>query len=230
MRSAPRRTDWPDTTADDPHMRRCLQVFARDPQTGRVKTRLIPALGEFGAATLYRLMLRDTLQIAGNTPCEHRELWIDRTDPDPQLIGLAQARALKLKFQVGTDLGERMQYALASALDDCDAVVLIGSDCPEYQTGYLEAAFAALEHHPVVIGPAADGGYVLIGLCQPQPMLFSDMPWGSDQVLNETRQRLQQSGLEWFELASLHDLDQPDDLARFPHLLARARVPSRPDD
>lgn len=211
-------------------MRRCLQVFARDPRPGRVKTRLIPALGEYGATQLYRRMLQDTLEVAASTPCERRELWMDRPNPDSPLIQLAQAHSLQLRPQVGVDLGERMQHALDNALRDSDAVVLIGSDCPEYHTSYLEAAFAALAHHPVVIGPAADGGYVLIGLRQTQPMLFSDMSWGSDQVLIETRRRLLDLGLEWSELEGLHDLDEPDDLVHFPHLRASAGVPRQPND
>jgi len=226
MHSAPRPSGWPDTIADNRRVRRCLQVFAREPQPGQVKTRLIPALGKLGAAALYRTMLQDTLEIAADTACECRQLWVDRTGPDPQLTQLAQARSLQVRHQVGADLGQRMHHALTSALCECDAAVLIGSDCPEYRTSYLAAAFAALEQHPVVLGPAADGGYVLIGLRQAQPKLFTDLAWGGNRVLHETRQRLRESGLDWHELATLHDLDRPDDLAHFPHLLERAGVRS----
>lgn len=202
----------------------CLLVFAREPRPGRVKTRLVPALGPNLAAALYRELLRDTLQTAAASTAVRLELWVDRPDPGPYLTQAARTAGMQLHTQRGSDLGMRMHHALAQALARCGSAVLIGSDCPEFDPDYLDRAFDALRHRDAVVGPAADGGYVLIGLKRPQPALFRDIRWGGAQVLEATRERLRSLGLDWQELRTLHDLDDPGDLARFPRLAARARA------
>jgi rSAM/selenodomain-associated transferase 1 len=203
---------------------RCLLVFARDPQPGRVKTRLVPSLGVELATALYRQMLLDTLGIAARTGVEKRELWVDRGNPDAGLVRAARDADMPVRIQSGVDLGMRMHRAFAAALPACRSAVLIGSDCPEYDSHYIENAFAMLERHDAVIGPAADGGYVLIGLNWPQPGLFSNIAWGGDRVLDETRRRLRSLVLDWHELPTLRDIDQPADLAHFPGLMERAAL------
>ena len=208
--------------------RRCLLVFARDPQPGTVKTRLVPSLGVEMATALYRQMLLDTLGIAARTRVERRELWVDRAEPAAGLIQAARDADMPVRIQSGADLGMRMQRAFASVLPTCRSAVLIGSDCPEYDSRYIENAFAMLERHEAVIGPAADGGYVLIGLNWPQPGLFGNVAWGGDRVLDETRRRLRSLALDWHELPTLRDLDEPADLAHFPRLVERAALEVHP--
>jgi rSAM/selenodomain-associated transferase 1 len=206
----------------------CLLVFARDPRPGRVKTRLVPALGPDLAVAVYRELLRDTLQTAAGSTAARLELWVDRPDPGSYLTEAAHTAGMQLHSQRGSDLGLRMHHALAHALARCGSAVLIGSDCPEFDPDYLDRAFDALRHRDAVIGPAADGGYVLIGLKRPQPALFRGIRWGGPQVLETTRARLRSLGLDWQELRTLHDLDEPGDLARFPRLAARARAAIAP--
>ena len=124
--------------------------------------------------------------------------------------------------QQGGDLGARMYAALSNALQRHRSAVLIGSDCPEFDPGYLEAAFAALEQQDAVLGPAVDGGYLLIGLRAAPALLFEDIAWGTPQVLQITRDRLRQLGWRWAELPPRHDIDEPGDLQRFPRLAAIA--------
>ena len=199
---------------------RRLLVFARDPVPGRVKTRLIGALGQTVATALYWKMLRQTLATAARLKGPQRELWLDSATPTPRLHALAMRHGMALHMQRGADLGARMATALAQGTADGGMAVLIGSDCPGLDAAYLEAAFDALAGHDVVIGPAVDGGYVLIGVKRPQPELFEDVAWGTEGVLQTTRRRLQRLGRRWRELPVRRDLDRPGDLAHFPDLAA----------
>lgn len=201
-----------------PGGRRHLLVFARKPEPGRVKTRLIPVLGIESATALYRRMLHDTLATCARVDAHRRELWLDRADADVDLRARLSRYRMSLHLQSGPDLGLRMHAAFLATLQTADSAVLIGTDCPEYDPPYLDTAFRALEQQDAVLGPAADGGYVLIGLRTAEPSLFRDIPWGTDAVLAATRRRLQRLRWRWSELSVLHDVDEPEDLARFPHL------------
>ncbi len=200
--------------------RRQLLVFAREPVAGRVKTRLIPKLGEAAATALYRKMLHDTLTIATQVAADRVELWVDRLDPTSELAARARDLGMSTRVQSGADLGARMHGAFVETLHGARTAVLIGSDCPEYDAGYIAAAFDALERHDAVIGPARDGGYVLIGTKTAEPRLFRHVPWGTARVLAVTRDRLTQLQWRWHELPPKRDLDTPRDLSRFPQLLA----------
>lgn len=167
-------------------------------------------------------MLHDTLEVAARVSTDHCEIWIDRINPGSDLVSRAAETGMVLRTQSGADLGQRMLAAFSDAPPTADATVLIGTDCPEFDTAYLDSAFDALDRHDLVIGPALDGGYVLIGMKHPEPRLFRDVPWGSDKVLAITRERLRQLGWHWHELPPRHDVDEPEDLSRFPDLLARA--------
>jgi rSAM/selenodomain-associated transferase 1 len=181
---------------------------------GQVKTRLIPALGAEGAADLYRRLLQDALAAAAAVPGVTRTLWVDRPSPGPWIRAAAATHGMALAVQSDGDLGQRMHQALDSVLTAADRAVLIGSDCPGYNARYLGQAFARLQDHDAVLGPAADGGYVLIGLRRPAPGLFEGVDWGTHRVLEQTRARMRRLGLGWAELTTLHDLDTAEDLRR----------------
>ncbi len=203
-----------------------LIVFAREPVPGQVKTRLIPALGADGAARLYRRLLGIALRAAAATPCAHRQLWCAGAPAaGGECARLAAWHGCTWHHQGAGDLGARMSAGLAEALAATDRAILIGSDCPDYTPAYLSAAFAALADHDAVLGPAADGGYVLIGLRRPAPALFAGISWSTPSVLAETRHALRQTGLNWVELPTLHDLDCPQDLAGFDQLLVTESHP-----
>ena len=201
---------------------RRLLVFARNPLPGRVKTRLIPSLGAAAATAIYRQLLQDTLLAAARVGGVDSEVWLDEGEPVPWLADIAAAHGLAMRRQSARDLGMRMHAAFSASLRSAEHVVLIGSDCPEFDPGYLEAAFAALAQQDAVLGPAVDGGYVLIGLRAAPALLFEDIAWGTPQVLAVTRDRLRQRGWRWTELPPRHDIDEPDDLQRFPRLTAIA--------
>lgn len=193
-----------------------LHMLARSPIPGRVKTRLIPALGEEGACDMQRLLLARALALPA-TGFSQRFVWLDDL-PDPALEVLAERHGWTLVEQPAGDLGERMRRIATLGLAESDAVVLIGNDCPALDGRYLQAAREALHQQPVVIGPAEDGGYVLLGLRQVDATLFSHLPWGTDQVLALTRQRVERLGWGACLLDALWDVDRPEDLARLAGL------------
>ncbi|MBK1716112.1 TIGR04282 family arsenosugar biosynthesis glycosyltransferase [Thiocystis violacea] len=197
-----------------------LILFAREPVAGQVKTRLIPALGAEGAARLYRRLLGIALRAGAATHGAHRQLWCAGAPAEGgECARLAEAHGFTWHRQSEGDLGTRMAAALAEALAFGDRAVLIGSDCPDYDAAYLSAAFAAMDDRDAVLGPAADGGYVLIGLRSPAPEAFAGIHWSSPAVLTETRAALRRIGLTWTELPTLRDLDLPEDLIEVADLL-----------
>ena len=140
---------------------RHLAVFARWPSEGRVKTRLSPALPPALAARLHRAMLEDALELARAAPVDRRWIyWADAPEADATLEPAASRRARRS----GADLGERLERAFADLLaSPGDRAVAIGVDCPALDASRIAAAFERLERHDVVLGPARDGGYYLIG-------------------------------------------------------------------
>jgi uncharacterized protein len=180
-----------------------------------VKTRLVAALGPQGAADLQRSLVERVLRAASEVKGARLELWCSPATTHP-FFSQCQARfdAL-LCTQRGANLGERMANALEASLQTVSRAVVVGADIPALGADYLRRALAALEHAPAVLGPAEDGGYVLIGLKAPAPSLFTGIEWGSDSVLAETRRRLRALHIGWSELETLWDLDRPADLARW---------------
>ena len=185
-----------------------IALFTRYPTPGAAKTRLIPALGAAGAASLHRRLVERTLAAmqASGLPFEVRI-----TGAAGSTFAAWLGAGIRLVEQGTGDLGERLARA-------CPPVLLIGSDAPDLTAGHLRTAAAALERAGAVIGPAADGGYWLLGLAKPLPGLFTDMPWSSDAVAGETIARLAAHGIDPVRLPVLHDCDRPEDLARWPGL------------
>ena len=192
-----------------------LVVFGRSPDPGRVKTRLIPVLGATGAARVYTRLLARTLEAAVAVAGRRAEFWYP---PDSEPGGADWARRFGLagRIQQGHDLGQRMYHALTATADQ--PVVLIGSDCPGYTPAYLRMAFRRLATADAVLGPAEDGGYVLLGVHRPDPSLFVGIPWSTDRVAGMTRARLAALGWRFCELPTQRDIDRPADLASLPGL------------
>jgi rSAM/selenodomain-associated transferase 1 len=195
------------TSSDPVH----VAVFARAPQPGAAKTRLIPALGAAGAARLQRRLILNALNVAAGFAADDVTLWCAPDTSHRFFRALQTCRGLRVCSQVGSDLGKRM----ANTFSPPGPTLLIGTDCPAITAGHLARA-AKLLHtgHDAVFIPAEDGGYVLVGLRRAQPRLFEDIEWGSERVMAQTRQRLTELGLHWAEPATLWDLDRPADLAR----------------
>ena len=193
-----------------------IVVFARAPEPGKVKSRLIPALGEAGAAALHRRMVMHSLRAAQDAGLGPVELWCAPDARHAFFAECEQGFGVSLHSQCEGDLGERMRHALEAVLGRARRAILVGSDIPALSARYLRDAERALSAHDAVIGPAEDGGYVLIGLERCDPELFHHIEWGGSEVLAQTRLRI--AALRWrcLELPALWDVDRPEDLNRLP--------------
>lgn len=189
-------------------------VFAKAPVAGAVKTRLAPLLGDEGAADLHRRLVLQTL----NTVCEVSDNVMLYCAPDtdhPFFAACAQRYGIELEHQCRGDLGVRMLHACIDHLKAGTVVVIVGTDSPALQADRLVEAVAALARGAhIALAPAEDGGYALIALRRCAPELFSDIPWGTADVINETRARLQRLGWNWTELEPVWDVDRPADYER----------------
>ncbi len=186
-----------------------LIVMVKNPIAGRTKTRLAQDVGDAMALHMYGILLRYTRdQALGLQDATCYLYYSDHVATDDDWPA---NRFVKL-LQVGQDLGQRMAGAFEHAFaHGHDRVLIIGSDCPGVTTELLEEAFASLTDHDVVVGPANDGGYYLLGMRRPQPFLFTDMPWSTSEVLEETLARTQVQGLSTYQLPYLSDVDHLED-------------------
>ncbi|MEQ1879889.1 MAG: TIGR04282 family arsenosugar biosynthesis glycosyltransferase [Burkholderiales bacterium] len=192
-----------------------VQVFARAPEPGQVKTRLIPMLGDNGAATLYRSLAAGMLKMANEAAVGPLELWCT-PNVDHEFFSYCSTRFnASLHRQHDGDLGLRMHTAIEEGLTRAHHVLLVGTDCASLTTTDLRAAASALiKGYDAAFGPAEDGGYVLVGLSTAMPSLFDSMHWGTDRVMDETRERLLQLGWRWHEITTQWDVDRPEDYQR----------------
>jgi rSAM/selenodomain-associated transferase 1 len=195
-------------------------VFAKAPRAGTVKTRLIPLLGAEGAATLHCKLLAQTLATVVEADLGPVELHGAPDARDPRLLEAARHAGVALLPQQGADLGDRMCNAFNEALSRHSRVIIVGTDCPVLEMRHLHEAVEALnEGNDAVFVPAEDGGYALIGLSQCDALLFEGMAWGTETVMDSTRQRLRHLKWRWRELETLWDIDRPEDYRRWSELV-----------
>ena len=217
-----------------------IVVFAKAPQPGRVKTRLIPALGAEGAAALAARMLARTLAAAAEaveaTAARRSVEAIDTVEAtgtagprpggvelcaspapgDPAWRAVAVSAGLRWSAQGEGDLGARLAGAARRVIAGGERVLLIGTDCPALDAACLRAAATALDEVEAVIVPSVDGGYALLGLRRFDPSLFEGIAWSTPTVAAATRARLAALAWSWRELPALHDIDVPADLVHLP--------------
>lgn len=194
-----------------------LLVFTRFPTPGRTKTRLIPALGPEGAARLQMVMTEAALS-AARTIRDTSEVEIQVRFDGGDVISMRAAFGDDLDYvpQGDGDLGARLTRAFA---DQDGPTLVIGADCPELNADYLAEACDRLARTDVVLGPARDGGYVLLGLQRPEPRIFEHIPWSTPDVASTTLERAHTLGLTVRTLPTLADIDRPEDLVTHRALL-----------
>ncbi len=196
--------------------RNCIILFTRYPQPGEVKTRLIERLGARGAAELHASMTEkivreiDVLCLGGITDCQIR--YSNGTEQEMQdWLGTTTPVCL----QQGKDLGQRMAAAFAACFQQgAEQILLVGSDCPALDHEILQSGLEMLGSHDLVLGPAADGGYYLIGLSIAAGCgsLFTGIDWGTEKVLQQTLELAEKNAISFSLLPQLHDIDRPEDL------------------
>ena len=193
-------------------------VFVRNPELGKVKTRLAKTIGDKDALKIYTLLLQHTESVLHKVSSDkvvyyseeiqNKDLWDDAV--------------YQKKLQKGADLGERMQNAFEDAFKDSyEKVVIVGSDLFDLKPTHIENAFTALENHDVVLGPSLDGGYYLLGMKKMHPAVFKNKQWGTDSVLESTLKNLNQQNVKLLE--ALNDIDTFEDLEAQPELLKKIK-------
>jgi len=190
----------------------CVCVFAKAPVSGQVKTRLLPVLSEQQACFLHERLIHHCLSQTQSSDWQS-QLW----SPDishPYIQACAEEFSVSLHAQLGGNLGERMAFTVKESLENFNYVIIVGTDCPSIDVGFIQEALRKLKAgFDVVLGPAEDGGYVLIGFSVAAGGVFNNIEWGTNQVLELTRMRLREAKLNWHELAAQRDIDRPEDLA-----------------
>lgn len=198
-------------------MSKHLLLFIKNPQLGRVKTRLAATVGDEMALEFYRRLLDFTRRVALETEAERHLFYsdfIDENDDWPAAFFLK-------KRQSGDDLGERMKAAFESIFNKNssifyeNSVVIVGSDCAQLSPEILNRAFEKLETTPFVLGPSLDGGYYLLGMNRFEPSVFDGIEWSSDSVFEKTMEKMTALGLETALLPTLSDIDNEADWLEF---------------
>jgi rSAM/selenodomain-associated transferase 1 len=188
-------------------------VFAKAPQPGLVKTRLIPALGSRDAARLARQLLDRTLDSALGAHSGPVELCVAPDIDAPPWHGVSLPMGVAITSQGGGDLGARMARTAARVIACGEAALLIGTDCLEMSPRLLRAAAVILSRTDTLIHPTVDGGYAILGLTCYHPELFTNIAWGGKTVADETVARVIRLGWRLEIGATLHDIDEPADLS-----------------
>ena len=186
-----------------------LLVFLKNPEPGRVKTRLAAGIGDTQALAVYQRLL-DLTASACDPLVVRKEAWYAQRMP---LAGEWQMPGMAARIQVGHDLGERMEHAFNEGFASGHSpVIIIGTDCPGLTSAILQEAIDAFGAHDAVIGPARDGGYYLLGLRAPFADVFSNKQWSTSSVLAETMTDLDRAGKRTYVLPELIDVDTEADL------------------
>jgi uncharacterized protein len=201
-----------------------VAVLAKAPIAGFAKTRLIAVLGAEGAALLQARLTERAVATACAAAVGPVTLWATPDEAHPAFQALGADHGIALARQGDGDLGTRMLAAVAATAGPC---LVIGTDCPTLSADHLRSSADILRGGgDAVVIPADDGGYVLIGMRRAQPALFADMRWSTPSVMQETRRRLRQLDLTWRELATLWDVDVPEDLERMREVGLQSLIPS----
>lgn len=191
-----------------------LCIFAKTPLLRGVKTRLEPSIGAKACFNLHKWLVEHRLKTLSRNSVYEIQLYVTGDISDQYWRERSLGLDAPIRLQVGETLGDRMSLAVTENLRDSPWVILIGADCPDLDAGYIQKAAEALASGTdLVLGPAEDGGYVLIGLSVDVPELFADIDWGTGLVLSQTLCVAKKRGLTIDQLDLLRDLDTEQDLA-----------------
>lgn len=194
-----------------------LIIFTKNPKLGKVKTRLAESVGPEKALRVYQFLLDHTFQITRHFELDKIVFYSDFIPGND----IWKKSDFKQSIQTGTDLGEKMSNAFRSSfIKGYEKIVLIGSDCYELDESHIQNAFDQLEKNEIVLGPASDGGYYLIGMTEHFPKLFRDKKWSTDSVFKDTVEDITALNLTAHYLPELSDVDDLKDLMKYEDLFA----------
>jgi hypothetical protein len=190
-------------------MKQIILIFIKNPVEGNVKTRLAVTVGNAASLSIYQSLLRHTQAITKELHAGKIVFYSDNVEDGD----IWDDKIYKKKLQIGNDLGERMKNAFEDTFEEGkNKVILIGSDCLELTPAIINEAFSILQNKDLVVGPATDGGYYLIGMKKLHAPLFQNISWGSGDVLMQTLEAAVKQALTFYLLAELSDLDNEEDL------------------
>jgi rSAM/selenodomain-associated transferase 1 len=190
-----------------------LLVFVKYPEPGKVKTRLARDIGKDKAARIYSVMAKTVVHNVSKSREYKTMIFFDPPERKSGFESWLQNNGHNLFPQKGKSLGEKMANAFSKAFSlGAEKVVIIGTDCVEISDEIISQVFDKLHKVDVVLGPAEDGGYYLLGLKEPIPEIFSDIHWSTNLVLNQTLEKLVEKGLKFKLLKTLRDVDTAGDL------------------
>lgn len=192
-----------------------ILIFSKAPVVGQVNTRLVPYITAEQAANLHEELAHDRLRMCTAANLCDVQLWCSPDTEHQFFSDCRQRYGVQLHSQSGNDLGERISSALKALLGQYKKIIIIGTDAPALDIDTIDAAVNELEHSDIVLVPAEDGGYVLIGASKHHEDLLIDVPWGSESVLANTVRNIKRLGLEYSLLGKCWDVDRPEDLERY---------------
>lgn len=192
-------------------MKRCLIIFAKEPEIGKVKTRLSSELPQAQCLRLYRKFLRYTIELARNINCSDRIIAYDAYNKEPNYLKKI-ASDFQFYRQKGNNLGERMFNAFMAVASDNVKIIIMGSDSPGLPKSCINKAFSELSRNDLALGPTYDGGYYLIGMKKPCREIFKGIKWSSSTVFENTLKKAKRLGKKVVVLGPWYDIDRPEDL------------------
>ncbi|OBX26839.1 glycosyltransferase [Gelidibacter algens] len=196
-----------------PTSKKALIIFTRNPELGKCKTRLAATIGDENALEVYKFLLNHTAHISKDIKADRYVFYSENIKKED----LWESGVFRKKLQIGPDLGARMQNAFSELLEmGYEKVIIIGSDLLDLNSELVNDAFSQLDSNDVVIGPALDGGYYLLGMKNLHPNIFENKTWGTETVLKDTKNDLQNSKLHL--LKELNDIDTFEDMQQYEQL------------
>ncbi len=190
-------------------MNETLIIFAKNPALGHTKTRIGKKLGDEVALAIYYKLINRAQKVTKDLNCSKVVYYSDFIDTEDTWDNGLYIK----KKQKSTDLGSRMAHAFEQEINQgAGKVILVGTDIYDLTSEIIEEAFTKLDDYDVVIGPAKDGGYYLIGMKQPNPKIFELEKWSTSTVFHETIKLIESEGTTWTKVTELNDIDESEDL------------------
>ncbi len=196
-----------------------ILIFCKSPILGTVKTRMQPFLTKEQSVELHKNLVIKTIELALKSNLSPVELWCSPDFSHDFFLDILEKYPVTLHKQMGFDLGQKMAFAITAALDKMDSAILIGTDCPSFVSADFEEALDLMHNQAdIVISPAEDGGYTLIGMNCLSPETFENIEWGTDTVFEKTLNNISFMDRRLAILDTQWDIDRPEDLERFNKL------------
>ena len=195
-------------------MTQALIIFIKNPLPGKCKTRLAKDIGDDKALQVYHDLLVITRKACDPLPCSRYLYYDSFIDTEDDWSNELYTKRL----QASGDLGNRMIHAFEEVLEEHDSAIIIGSDCPELNSGILSEAFNLLSAKDFVLGPSLDGGYYMLGMKEMHSFIFEDISWSTGEVFDQTIKKITEKKLSFSETEKLNDIDTLEDLKKFPQI------------